>query len=141
MITPQDTISAWGQFTCDRWRAQARLMNLGADLVVAHSISDYDGKQVRSKCLYTEREKEFSADALVLVTSRSPNDALYLDLTKTLDSNADRQRPTLTKIGDCDAPAIIAAAVYSGHKYARQLEEVIDRDNPLKHDRVFFEDA
>jgi dimethylamine/trimethylamine dehydrogenase len=48
---------------------------------------------------------------------------------------------TLKRIGDCEAPAIIAAAVYSGHRYARHMEEVIDTDNPLKHDRVFFEDS
>jgi dimethylamine/trimethylamine dehydrogenase len=47
----------------------------------------------------------------------------------------------LKKIGDCDAPAIIAAAIYAGHKYARELEETIDYDNPFKHDRVFFEDG
>ncbi len=141
MITPEDTISAWGYYTYDRRRAQTKLMKLGVELVVAHSISNYDGKQVRSYCGYTDREKEFCADALVLVTSRLPNDALYLDLVKMLDQKAEKTRPTLTKIGDCDAPAIIAAAVYSGHKYARQLEEEIDRDNPLKHDRVFFVDA
>jgi dimethylamine/trimethylamine dehydrogenase len=48
---------------------------------------------------------------------------------------------SLKKIGDCDAPAIIAAAIYAGHKYARELEETIDYDNPFKHDRVFFEDG
>ena len=48
---------------------------------------------------------------------------------------------TLKRIGDCDAPAIIAAAVFAGHRYARELDEEIDADNPLKYDRVFFEDG
>ncbi len=141
MITPQDTISAWGYYTCDRWRAQTRLMELGVELLVSHSIGNYDGKQLRLNCRYTDRNKEICADALVLVTSRSPNDALYLDLTKMQCGEAEKRKPTLMKIGDCDAPAIIAAAIYSGHKYARQLEEEIDHDNPLKHDRVFFADG
>jgi dimethylamine/trimethylamine dehydrogenase len=38
-------------------------------------------------------------------------------------------------------PAIIAAAVYAGHKYARELDCEIDPDNPAKYDRVFFEDS
>ena len=29
---------------------------------------------------------------------------------------------TLTRIGDCEAPAIIAAATYAGHRYARELD-------------------
>ena len=43
----------------------------------------------------------------------------------------------IRKIGDCDAPAIIAAAVFAGHRYARVLEEDVDRDNLLRYDRVF----
>ncbi len=37
---------------------------------------------------------------------------------------------------DSDAPAIIAAAVYAGHRYARELDAPIDPDEPLRHDRV-----
>ena len=41
---------------------------------------------------------------------------------------------TLTRIGDVDAPAIIAAAVYAGHRFAVDLEEIVDLDEPMKHD-------
>ena len=43
---------------------------------------------------------------------------------------------TLTRIGDREAPAIVAAATYAGHKFARELEDPIDLDEPLKHDRI-----
>ena len=43
---------------------------------------------------------------------------------------------TLKRIGDCEAPAIIAAAVYAGHTYARELDAPADIDLPMKHDRV-----
>ena len=43
---------------------------------------------------------------------------------------------TLNRIGDCEAPAIIAAATYAGHRYARELDTTPDIDEPLKHDRV-----
>jgi dimethylamine/trimethylamine dehydrogenase len=140
-ITPADTISAWGGFTMDRGRAQARMMELGVHLVVGHSLTSFSGGHLIASCNYTGRGKELAADALVLVTTRTPNDALYQALAADLSQRPQNQAPSLTKIGDCDAPAIIAAAVYAGHKYARQLEEDIDRDNPLKHDRVFFQDA
>jgi dimethylamine/trimethylamine dehydrogenase len=140
-VTPADTISAWGGFTMDRGRAQARMMELGVHLVVAHSLKSFDGEHLNASCNYTGRGKELAADALVLVTTRTPNDALYQALAADLSQRPQNKAPSLTKIGDCDAPAIIAAAVYAGHKYARHLEEDIDRDNPLKHDRVFFQDA
>jgi hypothetical protein len=42
---------------------------------------------------------------------------------------------TLRRIGDCEAPGIIAAAVYAGHRYASELEAVVDIDEPMQHDR------
>jgi dimethylamine/trimethylamine dehydrogenase len=43
------------------------------------------------------------------------------------------------RIGDCEAPAIIAAAVYSGHRYALELDVLAPPDHGVKHDRVFVE--
>jgi hypothetical protein len=37
--------------------------------------------------------------------------------------------------------SIIAAAIYAGHKYARELDCEIDHANPAKYDRVFFVDS
>jgi dimethylamine/trimethylamine dehydrogenase len=43
---------------------------------------------------------------------------------------------TLARIGDCEAPAIIAAATYAGHRYAQQLDRPADLDLPMPHDKV-----
>ena len=34
----------------------------------------------------------------------------------------------LSRIGDCLAPSTIAAAVYDGHRYARELDEASEPD-------------
>jgi dimethylamine/trimethylamine dehydrogenase len=34
----------------------------------------------------------------------------------------------VTRLGDCLAPGLIAAAVYSGHQYARTYQEQVDKD-------------
>ena len=70
-----------------------------------------------------------------MVTLREPNDALYQALVQRDDLPF-----SLARIGDCEAPSIIAGAVYSGHRYARELETKVDPDNRMKYDRVFFED-
>jgi dimethylamine/trimethylamine dehydrogenase len=71
-----------------------------------------------------------------MVTQRKTNDTLYNDLITGAGRDRAKLPFTLSRIGDCDAPAIIAAAVYAGHRYARELDAPIDPDEPLRHDRV-----
>jgi dimethylamine/trimethylamine dehydrogenase len=137
LMTPEDVVSSWGAYTMDRWRAQSRLMELGVDIVVSKSLTAFDGRTATYQCNYTARETSHEADSVVMVTARQPNDSLYHDLIAHPSFQDGTSFKSLAKIGDCDAPGIIAAAVFAGHRYARELEEDIDRDNPLKHDRVF----
>ena len=44
----------------------------------------------------------------------------------------------MTRIGDCLAPGTIAAAVYSGHRYARELGEV-SPDDAVPYERELVE--
>ncbi len=141
LVTPDDSVSAWGEYTMDRWRAREKLSGLGVDVITSHNLQSFDGSRVTIGCEYSGRETTIDAEAVVLVTARKPNDTLYHDLAKMITDGIEWAPKSLKRIGDCEAPAIIAAAVYSGHKYARELDAVIDPDNPLKHDRVFFEDA
>jgi len=67
-------------------------------------------------------------DALVLVTARLPTSELESGLEEVRNSWADAGIISVTRIGDALAPATIAAAVYSGHRYARELDEEIDPD-------------
>ena len=48
---------------------------------------------------------------------------------------------SVARIGDCEAPAIIAGAIFAGHRYAQELDTDVDRDNRLKYDRVFYDDS
>ena len=82
-----------------------------------------------------------AADNLVLVTCRIPKDSLYRELLDAMENNVEGAPKTVKRIGDADAPAIIAAAVYAGHKYARELDCDVNPDNPAKYDRVFFEES
>ncbi len=72
-----------------------------------------------------------------MVSQRKPNDGLYQELKKHMKSAGQGLLFSLRRVGDCEAPAIIAAAVYAGHRYARELDTSVDTDNPLRHDRVF----
>jgi dimethylamine/trimethylamine dehydrogenase len=54
-----------------------------------------------------------------------------------MDDGTEGAPLSLKRIGDCEAPAIIAAAVFAGHRYARELDTSPDADNPLMHERIF----
>ena len=74
------------------------------------------------RCAYTGRESERAATALVLVTSRLPNDQLYLDLMARQENWRDAGIKSVKGIGDGWAPGTIAMAVYAGRRYAEELD-------------------
>ncbi len=132
-VTDQDSVSAWAGNTSERWRIRSRLMGLGVRIVTAHTLTRFDGAEARLACEYTETETRLPAKAAVLVTARAPRDGLYRDILARAGTGP---LPFgLTRIGDVEAPATIAAAVHAGHRYAAELDEVLDRDEPMIHDR------
>ncbi len=136
IATPADNISDWAGKTSERWRVRTHLMKLGVETIVSHSLQSYDGDTAILTCKYSGQEKPLVARSVVMVTQRRPNDALYHELLAKVDGQTEKLPFTLKRIGDCEAPAIIAAATYAGHKYARELDAEVDADEPLKHDRI-----
>ena len=59
-----------------------------------------------------------------MVTSRLSETALWDSLQQQSDNFADAGIKSVQIIGDAQAPAPIAWAVYAGHRYARELDEV-----------------
>jgi len=136
LVTPSDVVSEWAGKTTERWRVRTRLMSMGVGIEVAHALSGFDGAEARLGCQYSGAVKVLPADSIVMVTQRAPDNALYRDLLDHAGGDASALPFTLRRIGDCEAPAIIAAAVYAGHRYAQELETTPDLDEPLKHDRI-----
>jgi len=77
----------------------------------------------------------------LLFLVRAPNDALFHELQHRIEETSGYRPLSLVRIGDCEAPSIIAGAVFSGHHYAHELDTEVDTDNRIKYDRVFFDDA
>ena len=106
-------------------------------MITGHDLISFDGAEARLNCSFTARERRVAVEAIVMVTQRSPNDALYDEIREKMDANAGGAPLSLKRIGDCEAPAIIAAAIHAGHRYARELDTTPDADNPLRHERIF----
>jgi len=139
-VTPENLVSAWGVMTDEQHQTQQRLIELGVEIITAHGLDEFDGSKARLSCVYSERPRVVAADALVLVTARTPVDSLYREIAGKLESEAPGSAPALNKIGDCDAPAIIAAVVYAGHRYARELGTDIEQSYVVRQDKLFDPD-
>ena len=133
-VTPADSVSRWASYTSERWRIQARLVALGVGIETGRVLARFDGREAVLDCVYGGAERIVPADTVVMVTARRPVDDLFHAIADR--AGASGLPFTLTRIGDCEAPAIIAAAVHAGHRYARELGRAVDPDRPLRHDRV-----
>ena len=102
---------------------QARLLKLGVRIEAGQAVTNIDSGFVLAGCVFTERSREIAADAVVLVTARLPQEALYRTLLEVQSSWAAAGIKSVTTIGDALAPSTIAAAVHAGRRYAEEFEE------------------
>jgi dimethylamine/trimethylamine dehydrogenase len=134
LVTPADRVSSWTVNTLEQPIIQKRLMELGVIIVMNQTISAFDGSRVTLACTYTGRESSVPAAAILSLTSRLPNDELYEELVGMQESVTAAGIVSLTPIGDCLAPGTIAAAVYSGHRHAREFDKEPSDEVPFRRE-------
>ena len=122
LVTPAPLASAWTVNTLEQGRIQARLIDLGVTILANHGLSGFRDGTAELACAFTGRRVELAAAAIVLVTARLAEDLLYTDLLARQDEWASAGIRTVERIGDALAPGTIAAATFSGHRYARELD-------------------
>ena len=105
-------------------------------MVTQKALTNFDGEAVDLACVYTGRSSRRAAASLVMVTARTPNDDLYRALTADPDTLRPAGIQSVTRIGDCLAPGTIAAAVFSGHAFARELDAPEPGDVPFRRERA-----
>jgi dimethylamine/trimethylamine dehydrogenase len=130
LATPAVRASDWTTNTLEQGFIQRRLLERGVEIVTSRVLSGIGPGFVELACAYTGRPSRIEADAVVLVTARLPDDALYRDLTAREAEWREAGIGSVKLIGDAVAPAPIAWAVYAGHRYARELDEPDPGDAP-----------
>ena len=115
LVTPAATFAGFSQFTIEIAHIHKRLFGLGAKLEAHSAVMSIQEGSVEIGSIYADNRRDLACDAVVLVSGQVPNDGLYHELV------AANSGARIVKIGDCLAPATIASAVYSGHKFARDL--------------------
>ena len=132
LVTTAPEVSSWTHNTLEQHRIQARVLELGIEVVTAHNVADISATEVELACVYTEHRQTVPAASVVMVTSRRPNNGLYLMLTEDPAKLA-----SVSAIGDCSNPSTIATAVYDGHRAARELDAPpADPDMPFRREHI-----
>jgi dimethylamine/trimethylamine dehydrogenase len=132
LVTPGDLASAWAGNTIEAVHINKQLRRLGIAVVTHHDVTGLAADHAEITCGYAGTKQQVAATAIVLVTSRLPNEALYLELADKAEEAKAAGIKSVTRIGDCLAPGFIAHAVYHGHRYARELDAPPQGEVPFK---------
>ncbi len=121
-MTPAADVSAWTHATLEHTWIEQRLYEIDVDIVEKHALAGIGPNGVDIEHVMSGRGRAVACASVVLVTSRTSNDALYQELVADGDALAAAGITSLMRIGDCLAPSTIAAAVYAGHRLAREID-------------------
>jgi dimethylamine/trimethylamine dehydrogenase len=125
-VTAFDGVAPYTRYTLEYPRLSRSLRELGIDVVLEHVLVSVEPGSAPLADIWTDEERIVEADTVVLVTQRISDDALYYELAGDEDGLAAAGIKGLYQIGDCQLPSLIAEAVFSGHRLARE----IDSPNP-----------
>ncbi|KAF0115884.1 MAG: NADH:flavin oxidoreductase/NADH oxidase [Rhodobacteraceae bacterium] len=131
-VTPAVKVAEWTDNTLEQGTIMRRLLELGVEVQLNKAPEAVLKSEIILGCTWTGRQSALSCDALVYVTSRTPNDDLF-QASKTLDWQAVGIR-SLHLIGDAAAPGPIAWATYAGRAWAEGLD-MPDRADALSFRR------
>ncbi len=130
MVTPEARIGGWTSYTDEQKQHMQTLIAADVKMLSDLGLVSWDGKAAQLECVFSGNVIEVETSCLIPLTARLPDDSLWLSLQTDKDKFKSLQR-----IGDCAAPGIIATAVYSGHKAARELGEA-ESKNAVRRDRA-----
>jgi dimethylamine/trimethylamine dehydrogenase len=136
-VTPSGYVSAWAVMTNEQPQTYRALAHAGVGLHTLARVESFAGGEVTLVHMFTRARTRLPCGALVVVGARLGSDTLHRELTSRPEPLGEAGILSVTRIGDALAPGAIAHAVYSGHRYARELESgeaarLLRRDAPLR---------
>ena len=126
IATPSETVAAWCTWTLEGPLLRAQLYEAGVEMRSDVTPVEIAPGAVRMQSAHGGEAFEVAADAVVLVTQRLSDDALYLELTGDRDALEGAGIEAVYRTGDCVAPRWLVDTVFDGHRLARE----IDSPNP-----------
>jgi dimethylamine/trimethylamine dehydrogenase len=126
ILTPHDRVAPICDETLEGTLLRHHLHGLGIRWRTGSMLTGIAAGRLSASTEFGE-PFELEADAVVLVTQRLSDDALYRELKAAgPEALAEEGIEAVYRIGDCVAPRIIAEAIFDGHRLGRE----IDSENP-----------
>jgi len=135
-VTPAGHASAWTIMSNEQPQVHRTLFGAGIALHTLTRVTAFEPGELTLANLFTNAVTRLECRSLVIVGARFASDGLYTALAaRTADLGAAGIR-SVARIGDALAPGALVHAVYSGHRYARELDAdpatlLYRRDAPL----------
>ncbi|TXH32905.1 MAG: NADH:flavin oxidoreductase [Rhodospirillaceae bacterium] len=123
LVTVADVASSWSANTLEVVHINKRLRKLGIGIVTAKDIERYHDGDLHLGCVYGGAGSTVPAAAVVSVTARLPVENLWFELDGDQPALLAAGIKSVTRVGDCLAPGLIAQAVYDGHRYAQSFDK------------------
>ena len=121
LVTPQPYIGGWMNYTLEQPRVVKEMASLGVNVVANATALRFDAHSLHLEDNNTGKLlTPLDALTLVSVGLRQPR----LDLWSSLNSEGN-----CTLVGDAVAPGVIQAAVFSGHRLAREF--LAEKNKPI----------
>jgi len=136
LVTPQGRAAGWSYYTQEQHQTLKAMYDAGIDIVTDQGLNYSRQNKIGLECVISGRESEIEAEYLIPVTARIPSAELWFELESRAETFHANGGLTIQRIGDCAAPGIIASAVYTGHKAARELGLDNKDQLEIKRDRV-----
>ncbi len=135
-VTPAGHASAWAIMSNEQPQIHRALAAAGIALHTLTRVTAFAGGEATLARQFTDEARRLPCRSLVIVGARFANDGLHAALSASPDALAAAGIRSVTRIGDALAPGAIVHAVYSGHRYARELDAdpatlAYRRDAPL----------
>ena len=135
-VTPAGHASAWTIMSNEQPQVHRALDAAGIALHTLMRVTAFEHGALTLANQFTGAERRLECGTLLIVGARFANDALQGELTARAAELERAGIRSVTRIGDALAPGAIVHAVYSGHRYARELDadpEALScrRDQPL----------
>ncbi|MEX0301315.1 MAG: NADH:flavin oxidoreductase, partial [Leisingera sp.] len=126
LITPAGRPCDWGQWTTEVYQSNAALIEAGVAVVPNRMLAAAQKGEAVLACMFSDDRSSLACDAIIPLTRRLPVLGLYEGLKAMGDGLQEAGIKSVARIGDAEAPHIIAAAVQSGYRAAMDLGQDVD---------------
>ena len=137
-VTAAPEPAPFTHYTMERRKTLERIYGLGIEVLPLHRVMEVCEQEVVVTHVHSGLVARIACTAVIMVTTRLPNDSLHADLVQDEAKLRDAGILSVRCIGDCYIPSTIASAVWWGHRYAEEFDSELSETELRRERSVIF---